>query len=124
MSLLQAQLEKEEKLLKQDEAEVRYLEQSLKSNDTTRRQQNRTLHPMARDLLADNADLNLPSLHEKMESVPSISILFQDQDMLSTLGQLQHHLDSMHNNIHGIKHVKQAVEKASVELKSLSCAPT
>lgn len=126
MSLLQAQLAKEEELLRQDEAEVKYLEESLKSNDIARRQQNKTLHPITRGLLAEDSDQDSRTLHnhEMKDSEPSISILFQEQDMLSTLEQLQNHLDTMHNNVHDIKNVKRAVELASLDLKSLSGAPT
>lgn len=124
MSLLRAQLAKEEELLNQDEAEVKYLEQSLKSNDATRRQQSRTLHPMARNLLANLSDSDSLNLHdhEKAHPEPSLLTLFEDADMLPTLQQLQNHLDSMHNNIHDIKQVTQAISMVSCDLKSLPCA--
>lgn len=124
MSLLRAQLGKEEELLKQDEANVNHLEQSLKSNDATRRQQSRTLHPMARNLLANHADSDLLDLHdrEKLDPEPSLLTLFQDEDMLVTLEQLQNHLDSMHNNIHLVKHVTRTVDMASLDLRSLPFA--
>lgn len=123
MTLLRAQLAKEEELLKQDEAEVNHLEQSLKSNDTIRRQQSRTLHPMARTLLADLSDPDSLPLndHKKADPEPSLLTLFEDEDMLSTLEQLQNHLNSMHNNIDGIKKVTHAVDMASLDLRSFSC---
>lgn len=123
MRLLQAQLAKEEELLKQDEAEVKYLEQSLKSNEAIRRQQSRTLHPMAQKLLAPRANIDLMDLHDAEEKAdePSLEILFEDNDMSPILEQLQNHLDSMHKNSKDIKDVKCLVEETSFDLTTSVC---
>lgn len=118
MKLLQAQLAKEEELLKQDEAEVKYLEESLKSNEAIRRQQSRTLHPMARKLLNSHLDVGSADLHkiEEKECTSSLQILFEDEDVLPLLEQLQSHLDSMHNNSREIKEVKCVVDTSNLAL--------
>lgn len=123
MKLLRAQLAKEEELLKQDEAEAIYLEESLKSNEAVRRQQSRTLHPLARQLLKHSTHPGSADSDKSEEKLctSSLHILFQDEDMLPILEQLQSHLGSMHNNSREVKEVKCVVENTNLALeKSLA----
>lgn len=120
MKLLQAQLIKEEQYLKQDEAEVIYLEESVKSNEAVRRQQSRTLHSVARKLLAYPADHNSTNIYEDEEDDhnSALQILFEDNDMLPLLQQLQNHLQSMHSNTSSIQEVKSVVKATGLNLSS------
>lgn len=119
MNLLKAQIEKEENLLKQDEAELAHLEESLKANEALRRDQSRTLHPIARRLgqHQDNIDLLGLEATSKKPIKPSLAELFDDEEMLPILEQLQNHLDSMQNNVADIKQVRDATTQAAVELQ-------
>lgn len=116
MSLLRAQIKKEEQLLKQDQAEVDQLEHSLKSNEILRREQSRTSHPIARKL-GQEQYVDLLALDSENKKVPESSIteLFQDEEMSSTLQQLQNHLDSMRNNTKDLSDVKKVVKQAAIE---------
>lgn len=120
IKLLRAQIVQEEKHLKQEEAELEYLERSLQSNEKFRRQQTRTLHPTARRLLGDLEDLDLLVLEDKDRKEPDISVsdLFQDHTMKPVLQLLINHLDNMDNNIAEIKGVTRAAEMTGCRLDS------
>lgn len=122
MKLLSAQLAKEEELLKQDEAEARYLEESLKSNEAIRRQRSRNLHPMSRRLLdhAKNGFFEDLNESEDRDGMSSLQILFDDEDMLPVLEQLQSHLESMHSNSRTITEVQSSVETTDLALRTSS----
>lgn len=117
MKLLSAQLAKEEELLKQDEADARYLEESLKSNEAIRRKQSRTLHPMAQQLVNHNVHHCSAFDGVETQAMPSLQVLFDDEDMLPILEQLQSHLESLHNNSRTIKEVQSIVEKTNLALR-------
>lgn len=118
MNLLRAQIAKEEQLLKQDQAEVDHLEHSLKSNEMLRRDQVRTLHPVARKLGHDS-HIDLLALHndEKKGLNPSLAGLLEDEEMTPTLRQLRDHLDSMHRNTVDLGDVTSLVKRAVAEVE-------
>lgn len=118
VSLLGAQLVKEEALLRQDMAEVEYLERSLRSTESLRRQQDRSLHPLARRVRSARQDVDLLALENQdiKLSTPPYTTLFQDKDLLPVLEQLQNHLDNMHKSVLDIKQVEEAVEDTSLSL--------
>lgn len=118
MNLLRAQIAKEEQLLKQDQAEVDYLEHSLKSNEMLRREQSKTFHPVARKLRQDQ-HVNLLALDngDTKTSEPSIAELFEDAELNPILQQLQNHLNSMQTNAVDLGDIKNALQQAAVEVK-------
>lgn len=124
INLLRAQIAKEERLLKQDKAEVDHLEESLKSNEAYRRDQTRTLHPTARKLgqKADSIDLLALEAKDKKPIWTSITDLFKIQEMAPILKQLQNHLDSMQSNVADTRVVSSAVKQAAVELEGYALA--
>jgi len=119
INLLRAQITKEEQLLKQDQAEVDYLEHSLKSNEVLRRDQGRTLHPIARRLGKD-AYVDLLELDngDKKGSEPWIAELLFDEEMRPVVEQLQNHLDSMQNNTMHLGYVNSVVGRAVTDVEA------
>ena len=118
MDLLRAQIAREEQLLKQDQAEVDYLERSLKSNEVLRKEQSKTSHPIARGLGQDlEVDLLALDNEDKKVLEPSVAGLFEDDDLRPVLQHLQNHLDSMHANATDLGDVKNAIKMAAIELE-------
>ena len=118
MNLLRAQIAKEEQLLNQDQAEVDYLEHSLRSNEMLRREQNKTFHPVARKLRQDqHVNLLAPDHGDTKTSEPPIAELFEDAELNPILQQLQNHLSSMQTNAVGLGGIKNAIREAAVELE-------
>ena len=118
MNLLRAQIAKEEKLLKQDEAEVESLEHSFKATEATRKAQSRTLHPVARQLGRHKPDNDLLSLdvRSRLDQTESLVDLLVDEDLRPVLQQLQNHLVSMDQNVSRNRDIKQAVDMANHDL--------
>lgn len=122
VTLLRAQIAKEEGLLKEEKAELEQLERSLQSNEAFRRQQSRNMHPIARKLVQDHGELDLLAMEDgnKKEAEPCITDLFRDEEVKPVLQQLQNHLDTMHDNVAEVTRVTKVVEKASVDLESFA----
>lgn len=118
MNLLRPQIAKEEQLLKQDQAEVDYLEHSLKSNETLRREQSKSFHPVVRNLGRDQ-DVNLLAWGngDKRMPEPSVAELFEDDELHPILQQLENHLNSIQNNAVDLDDIKNAVQHAAVEVE-------
>lgn len=120
MSLLKAQIAKEEQLLSQDEAEVKHLEQSLRSREAHRRELSKTLHSSARILGQDYRNPNLIASQDesRRELAPSLAGLLEDEEMQPVLEQLYGHLLTMDSNISVIRGIRQGVDSVGTELQT------
>lgn len=117
--LLRAQIAKEEELLRHDQAEVNHLEHSLKSNEMLRREQSKTLHPVARKLGQDRyVDLLALAQQDKKALDPSFTELYEDDEIRPILTQLQNHLDSMENNVVDLVDVENLVKEAVSDIEA------
>lgn len=124
MNLLRAQIAKEEELVKEEEAQLEQLERSLQSNQAFRRQQSRNMHPVARKIIQDHGEFDLLDLEDenKKELEPSVSDLFQDEELRPMLQQLQNHLNSMHNNIADVTKVTKVIKNTDYYLESFAAS--
>lgn len=118
LNLLRAQIAKDEQRLKQDEAEVEHLESSLRSNEIYRREQGKTLHPLAQNIGVHRGTLDLLFLDTKMDKdeEPSIAQLFEDDELRQVLHQLRNHLDSMQSNTSGVRQIEEIIQHMASEL--------
>lgn len=125
--LLRAQLKEEEKLAREDEAEVEHLERSLKSNQAFRRQQARTLHVVAKEYL-DSTQMGVENQYrtvrgveqEKMSPSASVNELVKDEDLKPTLDQLRSHLQSIQSNVTSVSRLKATIDVAWRDLLGAS----
>jgi len=116
MSLLRAQIAKEEKMLQLDREELEALEDGSKSSEAIRKRQNKTLHPLARSL---DTEVEYPRSNKSIESSStkfSISELENDRQVQPLLQQIHDHLESMQNNTAGMQDIQEALEGAEVAL--------
>ncbi|KAK5088172.1 hypothetical protein LTS08_004769 [Lithohypha guttulata] len=118
-NLLRAQIAKEEELLRQDEQEVTRLEQGLKDNELIRKEQARSLHPIARTLGESSSGVDLTAQTSGIKSDIHLSELFQDEDLQPVLIQLLSHLDSIDENTEHIREVKRMIDATTTNLDVL-----
>lgn len=116
---MRAQIAKEEELLRQDEQEVTRLEQGLKDNELLRKEQARSLHPIARTLGESSSGVDLTGQTSGIKSGIHLSELFQDEDLQPVLIQLLSHLDSIDENTEHIREVKRMIDATTTNLDVL-----
>lgn len=117
MTLLREQIKKEEMLLQLDKEEVLQLQESLKANNSIRRQQYKTLNPLAHRLSnsphPSQTGLVNSNQSKDRSTRPSLSNLSGIIEVQTLLHRLKDHLESMENNTASMQNVLKHMQTVS-----------
>lgn len=117
-SLLEAEIEKEQKLLAEDETELENLETAWRDAEATRKRHSKGLHPLARatvDTTDGQGYSDIPVVASKALT-PIIIDVGNDVHLNSLLKQVRSHLESMQNNTSSLEDIPAAINSAQAAL--------
>ena len=122
-SLLNAEIEKERKLLEEDKNELQHLERALRDEEARRQRHGKGLHSLAKSMELDAGRAR--TRYEMAgspceESGPLFRGSENDSSLEALLRQLQNHLDSMQNNTASIADIPCAMTTSQSALDSFT----
>lgn len=121
--LLKTEIERERKLLDEDNNELQQLERALRDEEARRRRHSKGLHPLANSMEQDTG--RKQSMHEKPgiqsdDVVPLRLDMENGTSLENLLQQLHSHLDSMQNNTASIGGIPAAITSSQSALNNFT----
>ncbi|TVY49607.1 hypothetical protein LOCC1_G000375 [Lachnellula occidentalis] len=113
--LLEDELSKETTWLESEKAILAELEANAKAASVTRKQAERTLHPLLR---SENSTIEGQDLELGQHAAVPISGIFEDENIQDIVKGIENHMDSMQGNLKQVEGVSEAIAKSKAAVQA------